>query len=201
MSGGTSIGAALPVVEDRRCRAGPLDNPLRRWLAPPGRELDPLGLRPDMVVADLGAGVGYFARDTLDRIGPDGHLDLVDIDPENLAIARQRIGDDRRVTVRTASAAHVPEIPASSVDRVLLSLVLCCLVDKAGALETAWRILRPGGRAIVTYPRRGLPRLARGPSLRIGPGGWIDLVGRRPWRELPSPRGWFVHRHLLEKPP
>lgn len=181
------------------CRPRPLDNPVRRWAAPPSRELDALALGPGMTVADLGAGVGYFVRATLDRLGASGTLHLVDIDEENLALVRRRVGDDPRVRVHVGSAAAVPEIADGTVDRVLMSLVLCCLVDKEGAMETAWRILRPGGRALVTYPRGRLPRPRRG-SLRVTEERWRSLLRRRPWEVLPAPRGWVVHRHLLAKP-
>ncbi len=150
-------------------------------------------------MADLGAGVGFFAPPILERLGPEGRLFLVDIDSENLELARQRVAGDPRVTVLVGSAASPLPIPSESVDRVLLSLVLCCLVDKESAMDQVWRILRPGGRVLVTYPRRRSP-FARRPSLRVVPEHWRRLVGRRPWRELPAPRGFFIDRHLLERP-
>ncbi len=153
-----------------------------------------------MRVVDLGAGVGYFAEETLRRVGPTGRLDLVDIDAENLAIARNRLGDDGRVTVHVGTAAAVPTLPDASADRVLLSLVLCCLVDKEGAMETAWRVLRPGGRVLVTYPRGAVPGRRGRVVLRVTAGRWRALRDRRPWILLPVRRGWAVHRFLLEKP-
>ncbi len=193
------MSGTLPVMADRMCRPRALDNPLRRRLSPAMRDLDLLSPAPGETVADLGAGVGYFVPEILRRLGPGGRLYLVDIDAENLEIARRRAGPDPRVEVLVRSAAEVDSIPSESVDRVLLSLVLCCLVDKERTMDQVWRVLKPGGRVLVTYPRRRLP-LRRGPSLRVTPERWGGLLARHPWIELPAPKGWVVARHLLARP-
>jgi predicted O-methyltransferase YrrM len=52
-----------------------------------------LGLKPGMVVADIGAGTGYFSRRIAARVGPSGKVYAVDVQPEMLrlleALARQ----------------------------------------------------------------------------------------------------------------
>ncbi|HLY77716.1 MAG TPA: methyltransferase domain-containing protein, partial [Thermoplasmata archaeon] len=86
------------------------------------------------------------------------------------------------------------------VDRVVLSLVLCCMVDKSGALNEAWRMLRPGGLALVTYPERRGRLNPRSASLRVSPELWGRLVAGHPWVVVSSSRKRFVRRHLLRKP-
>lgn len=196
---GTDGPSLLPVLQDRRCRPGALSNPVRRWLAPAVRDVDRLGLWPGATVVDLGAGVGFHAEELLRRLGPSGSLLLVDADPENLERARRRLGTDPRLRFRSASAARIPEVPDASVDRALLSLVLCCLVDKAGAMDELWRVLRPGGRALVTYPRP-YPGRSRSRRLRMTAPLWSALVARRPWTIVDSHTGWLIARHLLERP-
>ncbi len=190
----------IPVSGDRMCRRSGLDNPLRRWLAPAVRGLETLDIRPGHRVADLGAGVGYFAPEVLRRVGTDGRLDLVDIDAANLEIARRRVGGDPRARILVRTAADLGPIEDSTVDRVLLSLVLCCLADKAGALDEAWRILRPGGLALVTYPRVRCPLIRRRRSLRVTKGVWSSLLSRHRWRLMADPGGLLVRRYLLQKP-
>jgi SAM-dependent methyltransferase len=185
---------------DRRCRRGALDNPLRRRLAPPGRELDALGIAPGMTVADLGAGVGYILPTIAARVGRSGAVWCVDPDARSLEFARRRAVDGTPVKFAIASATAVAAIPSATVDRVLLSLVLCCLQDKEGAMDEAWRILRPAGRALVTWPRRFLPRIGLRRHLQLDADRWGRLRARHPWSEAPAPRGLFVHRHLLVTP-
>jgi SAM-dependent methyltransferase len=192
----------LPILpSDRRCRPRALDNPVRRRFAPARRVLDRLGIGPGQTVADLGAGVGYFAPAVLARIGTEGHLFLVEPDASHLEVAAERYSTDARVHLLHSSAAHLDAIPTGSVDRVLLSLVLCCMVDKSGSLDEAWRILRPGGRAYASYPRRGRSVSRRRGSLRVTPERWAALVGAHPWKVLPVGSSWVVVRHLLEKNP
>ena len=192
------IGPPLP--RDRMCFGRALNNPVRRWVAPPRREVEALGVSEGETVADLGAGVGYFARELLRQLGPTGRLVLVDIDAENLEVARRLFENDPRVRLLVGSAAAVSDIGDGSVDRALMSLVLCCMVDKEGALAEVWRILRPGGRLLVTYPRGRFVSVRRGPSLRVSPPRWAKLVAQRPWLVEPVRRGRIVRRHLLSKP-
>ena len=200
---GDILGAALPVIgsRDRRCRGWTLDNWLRRWWAPATVEADLLSVGAGQRVVDLGAGVGYLAPTLLERVGLTGAVDLVDPDPRNLSLARSRWGSDRRVRIILASAANVPSIADHSVDRVVMSLVLCCMVDKAGALNEAWRILRPGGLALVTYPDRRRRLNPKKVALRVSPELWNRLVVQHPWTVLSSQRKRLIRRHVLQKPP
>src|SRR5689334_23740082 len=54
----------------------------------PETALDRIGIKPAMVVADVGAGVGYFSVRVGKRIGPQGKVLAVDVQPEMLAILR-----------------------------------------------------------------------------------------------------------------
>jgi SAM-dependent methyltransferase len=173
------------VPMDRSCPAWVLDNGFRRRLAPAGHDVRYLGVAPGMIVAALGG---------------TGRLCACDIDAGNLAIARTRPTAGVNATFVVRSATSVPEIPSSSVDRVLLSLVICCLVDKEGAMREAWRVLKPGGRALVSYPRAGLRFGRRRRALAMSNARWSSLVTLRPWREIPVHSNLGVRRHLVEKP-
>ena len=180
-------GTPLPMaVEDRMCYPRALENPLRRRFAPPSREIALLNPQPGETVADLGAGVGFYDPEIVRRVGSHGHLFAVDIDSENLARAERRVGGTVQAEFTVGSAARVPQILTGSVDRVLLSLVICCMVDKEGALDEAWRILRPGGVALVTYPKRRLP-FRRRPSHRVLPERWAKLEIGHPWEGTAGP--------------
>ena len=56
----------------------------------PETALDKIGIKPGMVVADVGAGVGYFSIRMAKRVGPKGKILAVDVQPEMLAILKDR---------------------------------------------------------------------------------------------------------------
>jgi SAM-dependent methyltransferase len=152
-----------------------------------------------MTVADLGTGVGYHVPPIASALGGSGRLYACDIDRQSLAIASARPTQGVEATFVLRSATAVPEIPSSSVDRALLSLVICCLVDKEGAMRETWRILKPGGRALVSYPRGGLRIGRRRRAWAMSEARWRSLVPLQPWREIPVHSNLGVHRHLVEK--
>jgi SAM-dependent methyltransferase len=186
--------------QDRNCPGWLLDNRWRRRFAPPEREVRRLDVRPGMTVADLGCGVGYHVGPLTASLQGKGRLYCCDVDRQNLARAELRPRNHAEVSFFPRSATSVPEIPSDSVDRALLSLVICCLVDKEGAMEEVWRILRPGGRALVTYPRTGLRWGRRRRAWVVTRERWAGLMSNRPWTELQVRSGWLVARHYLEKP-
>jgi ubiquinone/menaquinone biosynthesis C-methylase UbiE len=185
-------------MTDRSCPAWALDNPVRRLLSPPRRTVGRLDPRRGDRIVDLGAGVGYYADEVLSRIGPEGHLTLVDINGAALARFAERHGPDRRLEIVRSTAASVPQIPTSSRDRILLADMLCDVDDKAGILGEAYRMLRPGGVAYVSFhmePRRN-PRI----PLRPTPREWEEARRGRPWEERRS-GGTTTHPwYLLGKP-
>lgn len=193
---------SLPVIvaNDRRCRGWTLDNRLRRWWAPAEDEVRLLDVIPGQRVVDLGAGVGYLVPELLASVGTSGSVELVDPDSHNLARAQERWGRDARVRFHVGSATHVASVADSAADRVVLSLVLCCMIDKGGALDETWRMLRPGGIVLVTYPERGRRLSPHKQSLRVTPETWARLLSLHPWRVASSEKRRWIRRHVLQKP-
>lgn len=98
------------------------------WLERPTREaeertdllLDNLPLTPDAVVADIGAGTGYFSLPIARRV-PDGRVLAVDIQPEMLAIVQRRASSAGLANVEALLATETdPRLPAGQVDLVLM---------------------------------------------------------------------------------
>ncbi|HKJ15715.1 MAG TPA: class I SAM-dependent methyltransferase [Xanthomonadales bacterium] len=98
------------------------------WLERPSREreertdllVERLPLRPDSVVADIGAGTGYFSFRIAVRV-PEGEVLAVDIQPEMLAMIETRKQQGEAANVRTILGSEKdPRLPTGKVDVVLL---------------------------------------------------------------------------------
>ncbi|CAM5359686.1 methyltransferase [Streptomyces spiroverticillatus] len=108
------------------------------------RILHELGLDPAHgPLVEVGAGSGAVTR-RLRAAHPDLAVTAVDIDPTLLSHA-----SDCGATLLVADAAALP-LPDASAGYVLLRYVLQHLADPLPALREAVRILRPGGRLLVT---------------------------------------------------
>lgn len=190
-------------IPDRTLPAWYFHSPVRRLLRKPGRLLDFFGPRRGDVVADLGAGGGFFLAELSRRVGPSGRIYVVDIDQAALDLARESVGS-LGSSVPTefvhASAASVPQIPVCGVDYVLSNGLLCCLVDKEHAIEELWRILKPGGRALVTFVTIGPRFTRRGRAVRLTGERFKELVGRRPWQLTVLRERLLTRWYALTKP-
>lgn len=98
------------------------------------------------VVADLGCGTGR----TADVLAPFvTRVIAIDASEEMLAAARERLATHTNVDVRHGTLEALP-LPDASVDAAHLGLVLHHVADPATVLAEAARVLRPGGRLLIT---------------------------------------------------
>ena len=121
-----------------------------------------LVLQPQAVVADIGAGTGYFSF-RLSELVPAGKVMAVDIQPEMLAIITERTTPATRNVVPVLSTVTDINLPAASVDLILLVDAYHEFSHPREMGESMFRALKPGGRlALVEYR-------AEDPSVRIKP--------------------------------
>jgi SAM-dependent methyltransferase len=126
-----------------------VDNPVRCYYM--GPVLDRMGIRPDERVLELGPGPGIFTVKAAHRVGPEGRLVAVDIQPEMIAQVQKRVREAGLANVETqvSDAYHLP-LDDESVDRAFLVTVLPEIPDRQRALAELRRVLKPDGVLSIT---------------------------------------------------
>jgi len=116
-----------------------------------GAPLGFLALRPGETVLDLGSGAGLDAFLAATQVGPEGHVIGVDMTPEMLERARSsatKIGASQ-VEFLEGRLEALP-LPEASVDAVTSNCVINLVPDKEAVFREVVRVLRPGGRIVIS---------------------------------------------------
>ena len=147
---------------------GLLEAPDRAAWQKPDQIMDALKIADGAKVADIGAGGGFFTIRLARRVGPNGVVYAVDVQPEMLEAIKRRVSREGLQNVETVLGTETdPRLPASALDAVLFvdSYQEVEEPDRLPFLRNIGRSLKPGGRfGIVNYkPGRGGP----GPDVRI----------------------------------
>jgi FkbM family methyltransferase len=126
--------------------AGRLMSGERRRMQDPKVIVDQLGLRPGMVVADLGCGPGFFTIPFALKVGEGGRVYAVDSSPGMLnhltKNTRESQIPENVVRVVQADVSHT-SIPSRSVDLVFFADIFHDIEDRVAFLSEVRRIARP----------------------------------------------------------
>ena len=126
-----------------------LERPERERNELPERVVDSLRLAPDHVVADIGAGTGYFAFRIAERV-PEGGVYAVDIQPEMLDIIDGRAdAEGYENVVAVQGQIDDPNLPDGSVDVALIVDAYHEFSHPREMMEGLVRALVPGGRVVL----------------------------------------------------
>jgi len=156
-----------------------------------------LGLRPGQIVADIGAGPGYFTLRLVRAVGPRGHVYAVDPEPAILAVLRERLAAARAPNVTPVlGGTDDPLLPAGGCDVALIVDTYHHFSDGPGFLRRVARALRRGGRLVnIDFEKRETPmgppvehRVAREEFLRDA---------RRVGLEVVAEHDFLPHQYFL----
>ncbi|HKR48524.1 MAG TPA: methyltransferase domain-containing protein [Pseudonocardiaceae bacterium] len=107
-----------------------------------------LALSPGQRVLDIGCGPGILAKEMAREVGPTGEVCGIDVSESMLALAEQRCGSEDRVTLRPGRAESIP-FGNEEFDATIAVQVYEYVPDVERALAELFRVLRPGGRAVI----------------------------------------------------
>jgi ubiquinone/menaquinone biosynthesis C-methylase UbiE len=138
-----------------------LEDPSRDEWQKPHEVVMALGLKPTDVVADIGAGTGYFARRFANHASK---VYAVDIDKELLAIIQKNAPPNLTVVL---AAPDDPRLPEQSVDLIFFCDVLHHIENRAAYYPKLVKALKPGGRVVVIdFYKKALP-VGPPPSMKL----------------------------------
>jgi len=139
------------------------------------------GLKAGQQALDVAGGTGDLARGLLRQVGKDGRVILSDINPSMLRAGRDRLldaGHAGNVQCLIADAERLP-FADDSFHCVTIGFGLRNVTDKAAALSSMHRVLKPGGQLLVlefsTPVAPGLKPLYDAYSFKVLPamGRWV----------------------------
>jgi ubiquinone/menaquinone biosynthesis C-methylase UbiE len=128
----------------------------RFWVQPPHpiitrrRLRDTLEPRPGERVLEVGPGTGYYTLDMAEWVGPQGRVDIFDLQRQMLDHTMRRASerDLSNITPTQGDARQLP-YPDATFDAAHLTAVLGEIPDQDAALRELARVLKPGGRLVV----------------------------------------------------
>jgi predicted methyltransferase len=136
---------------------GQLEGPDRDAFQRPDQVMDALHIAEGSVVADLGAGGGWFTVRIARRVGPNGRVYAEDIQNEMVESIRRRVQREELRNVTTVLGTPVdPQIPEGALDAALIVDAYHEMEQPIALLKNVAKALKPGGViGIVNFTKDG----------------------------------------------
>jgi len=168
-------GAEVHPVTKRRI-AGVMGPAGAEWLVRPERQeeehpdeaLDALQIRKGSVVADIGAGVGYFTWRLAERVGPSGTVYGEDIQQAMLDQLERNMKDRHIGNVKPVLGGIAdPKLPKDALDLVLLVDVYHEFSEPVQMIDRIRESLKQGGRLVLLEYRAEDPKVPIRPEHKM----------------------------------
>lgn len=136
----------------------------------PDQIMDALGIADGAVVADLGAGGGWFTIRLARRVGPNGLVYAEDIQRQMIEAINRRVQKEGLLNVRTVNGtAEDPRLPAGTLDAVLIVDAFHEMEEPVALLRNVARALKPQGRVGIIDYHQGEGGPGPAPGERVAP--------------------------------
>jgi SAM-dependent methyltransferase len=175
--------------------AGWLNRPERVQEERPDEVVANMGLESDHVVADIGAGSGYFSF-RIAKLVPDGKVLSVDIEPEMLKIIEQQKAEDGVINVEEVlGEIDNPNLPANSIDAAIMVDAYHEFSHPFEMINGLYNALKPGGRIFLleyrgedaSVPIRPLHKMTQEQvvkEMNVFGLEWTETLDFLPWQHM-----------------
>lgn len=118
----------------------------------PVKNLKAFGLKEDSIVADLGAGTGYYSI-ALGTLAPKGKVYAVELQKDFLDTIKRKVSEAHlnnvEIILGNAEKLGGTKLGDETVDAIIASNILFQIEDKEKFIEEMKRILKPKGRVLL----------------------------------------------------
>lgn len=126
---------------------GLLEAPDRDLWQRPDQVMDAMGIAEASVVADIGAGSGWFTIRLARRVGPQGLVYAEDVQPEMINAITRRVQREGLTNVRAVRGQNSdPRLQSGAMDAILIVDAYHEVEDRVTMLANLARALKPQGR-------------------------------------------------------
>lgn len=144
---------------DSRAYIGMLDDPKRDAYQKPHEVLTALAIKPGEVIADIGAGSGYFTFRLAHHVGDTGKVYAVDVSPEMILHLNRRIRDLKATNVVSILAdPDDPLLADGSINRFFFSDSWHHIENQSKYLSLIKKMLKSSGEVVmIDFHKKELP--------------------------------------------
>lgn len=120
---------------------------------PPEKVMDAAGIKPGMIIGEVGAGRGRFTMFLAKRVGEKGKILANDIDAEGLAYLRERCQRADIINVEIVlGEVDDPHFPEAALDMVFMVWTYHFFEKPIAMLNKLVPTLKPGGTIVLVEP-------------------------------------------------
>ncbi|MBL4820531.1 MAG: class I SAM-dependent methyltransferase [Gammaproteobacteria bacterium] len=172
-----------------------LERPERIQEEQPDQVVANMGLEPDHVVADIGAGTGYFSF-RMAKLVPQGKVMSVDIQPEMLALIEERKKKEGVTNIEgVRGEIDNPNLPPNSIDAALMVDAYHEFSHPYEMIKGIYDALKLGGKIFLleyraedpTVPIRPLHKMTQSQAIRemsVFNLEWTETLDFLPWQHM-----------------
>jgi ubiquinone/menaquinone biosynthesis C-methylase UbiE len=185
--------------DDAEAWAKQFDDPSRDAWQKPEAVIDFIAPAADAVVADLGAGTGYFAVRFAKRV-PQGRVLANDIEPDMVRYLGERAAKDGLTNlVAVLGTADAPGL-TESVDVAFMCDVYHHIEDRAAYFTKVVDRLQPGGRVVIVDFKKDAPADIPGPppAMRVSQDDVVEELSAVGLKLSRADRDTLPYQYVLE---